>query len=369
MKTIRVKVKKESYGWLNNASKDVNFVWNWCNSTSEKAIKKYYGAAEWLSGFDLCKLSAGSSKLFDKIGSCTVQRVCMQYALKRKASRKVKLSWRASFGSRASLGWVPFKAAGLKRKGKAFRFCGKSFRVFETSKLNGIKWGDGQFSQDAVGDWWLCIPVKSESRIDIAKNEIVGIDLGIKDTATTSDGQRMQCGRYFRDTETKISQAQRRGHKMQAKRLHRKVARQRKDALHKFTTEIVSNYQNIIVGDVSSTKLVKTKMAKAVLDSGWGMLKQMLLYKGEHAGRAVKIVNEAYTTRACSECGSASGPQGLRGLSVREWQCAECGTVHDRDINAARNIAKLGSRYLTSVCGNEVISHNFQNYGETHEYR
>lgn len=93
-------------------------------------------------------------------------------------------------------------------------------------------------------------------------------------------------------------------------------------------------------------------MAKSVLDSGWGMLRQFLLYKGENAGRTVEVVKEAYTTRACSSCGSLSGPSGLRQLVVRQWQCSDCGTEHDRDVNAARNIAAVGSRYSTSVCGN-----------------
>jgi transposase len=99
--------------------------------------------------------------------------------------------------------------------------------------------------------------------------------------------------------------------------------------------------------------LAKTRMAKAVLDSGWGMLKQMLQYKGEHAGRSVKVVSERNTTRACSSCGALSGPSGLRHLAVRQWTCANCGESHDRDVNAARNMLTVGSRCRTSVRGNE----------------
>lgn len=355
MKTIRLKVKKESYGWLEAAAKEVNFVWNWCNSTSEKAVKTYVGPSKWLSGFDLCSLSAGSSKLFEKIGSCTVQRVCTQYAFKRKAANKVKLSWRSSCGARRSLGWVPFKSAGLKRKGKSLRFCGKAFRVFEIDRLDCIKWGDGQFSQDAVGDWWLSVPADIKKIVEPAPMESVGIDLGLKDTATTSDGDKLKSGSYFREYEMKISFAQRRAHKKRVKRLHRKVSRQRRDALHKFTTKIISRYQKIVVGDVSSLKLAKTKMAKSTLDSGWGMLRQMLLYKGECAGRSVKVVNESFTSRTCSCCGCLSGPKGVNGLRVRRWECGDCGSVHDRDINAARNILRR-AEVLASIYGNETIT-------------
>ena len=107
-------------------------------------------------------------------------------------------------------------------------------------------------------------------------------------------------------------------------------------------------------GDVSSTKLARTRMAKSVLDAVWGMLKTFLLYKCQQAGRSVEVVNERYTSRTCSNCGTLSGPQGVNGLRVREWRCADCGSVHDRDVNAARNILTLGSRCRTSVSGNEL---------------
>jgi putative transposase len=104
---------------------------------------------------------------------------------------------------------------------------------------------------------------------------------------------------------------------------------------------------------LNSPKLARTPLAKGVLDSGWGMLKRMLQYKGEHAGRFVSIVCEKNTTRACSTCGALSGPRGLRQLAVRAWECASCGERHERDVNAARNILLFGSRCWTSVSGNE----------------
>src|ERR1700679_405634 len=93
-------------------------------------------------------------------------------------------------------------------------------------------------------------------------------------------------------------------------------------------------------------------MAKCVLDSGGGMLKAQLQWKGQCAGRSVKIVNESSTGRACSACGSLTGPQGVNGLRVRSWNCQGCGAIHDRDVNAAQNILTLG-RLPPAVCGNE----------------
>jgi IS605 OrfB family transposase len=177
---------------------------------------------------------------------------------------------------------------------------------------------------------------------------------GLRTTATTSDGAKLEAGRFYRDVERKIGQAQRRGHKAQAKRLHRTAARRRNDALHKFSRKLVCGYQTIIVGDVSATQLTKTRMAKSVLDAGWGALKTQLQYKGQQAGRSVCIVNEQYTTRVCSSCGSLSGPKGLDMLEVRIWRCVECGDTHDRDVNAARNILSAGRR-PPSVSGNEPL--------------
>jgi transposase len=95
-------------------------------------------------------------------------------------------------------------------------------------------------------------------------------------------------------------------------------------------------------------------MAKAVLDCSWGQLKTQLQYKGEYAGRSVRIVNERNTSRTCSSCGSLSGPSGVNGLRVRSWICSGCGAAHDRDVNAARNIL-AAERLPPSVSGNEIL--------------
>jgi putative transposase len=353
-RTLRLKVRDESYRWLNAAATEVNQVFNFCNEASFDAARRTDRKRKWLSGFDLCNLTAGATQYFEHIGADTIQRVCTEYAQKRQAAKRLKLKWRISRGSRRSLGWIPFKAASLKRKGRGVRFCGKAFRLFEAERLNGVKWKQGCFAQDALGEWWLCLPVEVRADESEAPREAVGIDLGLKDLVVTSDGDRLPAGTFYRDLEQRISQAQRRGHKRQAKRLHRKAARCRADALHKFSRSLVDEYQNIFVGDVSSPKLVRTRMAKSVLDSGWGMLRTFLQYKGEHAGRRVRIVNERNTTRACSGCGALNGPTGPDRLVVRRWVCATCGEAHDRDVNAARNILTVGLRGRASVRGNEL---------------
>ncbi len=354
-RTLRLKVRKEAYAWLNQAAIEVNQIWNYCNEISYKATETGTERPNprWLTGFDLCYLTSGMTKFLDKIGSDSIQMVCTEYANKRYMAKKCKLKWRTSRGSRRSLGWVPFKAVNIKRNGNYLRFCGKTFRVFKSNTLEGVKWKGGCFAQDSLGDWWLCLPIEVKQEINIAPKEAVGIDLGLKTIATTSDGEKLEAANFYRNLEPKLAQAQRRGHKRQAKFVHRKIKRKRMDALHKASRHLVNEYQNIYIGDVSSSKLAKTRMAKSVYDAGLGILKTLIQYKGQQAGRSVSIINESYTSRTCSNCGSLSGPRGVNGLRVRDWKCMDCGAVHDRDVNAARNILRLGSRCQTSVSGNE----------------
>jgi len=352
IRTLRLKVKREAYSWLNAAAIEVNQIWNFANATSYRAARPFAGNAKWLSAFDLDKLSAGAAEYFEHIGASTVQRVNAEFATRRKQFNRVKLRWRVSHGAKRSLGWVPFKALQLKRKAVSLRFAGKAFRVFERALLESVRWKSGCFAQDSVGDWWLCLSVERAMAQTTATRDAVGLDLGLKSTVATSEGDKLEAGHFYRNIELKIAQAQRRGHKRQAKRLHRTAARRRKNALHRYSRKIIDQYQTIVVGDVSSTQLVKTRMAKSVLDAGWGMLKAQLLYKGQQAGRSVFIVNEKYTTRACSNCGALTGPTGLDMLDVRTWMCSGCGDTHDRDVNAARNILSAGRR-SPSVSGNE----------------
>jgi hypothetical protein len=347
-----LKIRPESYGWLSAASIEVNQAFNYCNEVSWLAATRTDSKRKWLSGFDLCSLTAGAAQYFERIGAGTIQRICVEYAQKRVAAKRRKLRWRVSRGARRSLGWVPFTAAGLKRKGRALRFCGKTFRVFEAERLEGVKWKQGCFAQDALGDWWLCLPVECTPTTRAAPDEWVGIDLGVKETAVTSEGERLEGGRYYRSLECKIAHAQRRGHRRQAKRLHRKAARRRADALHKFTRRIVDQYDYIVVGNVSSASLAKTGMGKSILDSGWGMLKRMLQYKGEYALRhevahwSMSKTSEQYLTLLPPHTsGRAIDRAELRGKPKgRSIHMTELGEVKIGRVNATESLieAPLG---------------------------
>src|SRR5260370_35502177 len=119
VRTLRLKVKSETYSWLNAAAVEVNQVWNWCNETSYRAARPFAGPGKWLTGFDLDKLAAGASERFEHIDSATIQRVNAEFALRRRQFKKVKLRWRVSHGARRSLGGVHLKGGGGTRPGRA----------------------------------------------------------------------------------------------------------------------------------------------------------------------------------------------------------------------------------------------------------
>lgn len=341
-KTLRIKVRPDAWEWLNAAAREVNTAWNYCNEASMRASRPFYGKPKWLSGYDLQKLTAGASKEFEYIPAHTIQQVAEEYATRRRQFKRYRLAWRKSGGAKKSLGWVPFKKGQAKWKDGAVVFAGQRLRVFDSYGLGDYELRAGSFAQNALGEWFFNVCVQVEAVATELPTGAVGIDLGLKDIAATSVGEKLEAGRWYRSIESKIAQAQRRSHKRYAKRLHRTAVNRRKDALHKFSTALVRDYGAIYVGDVSAPKLAKTRMAKSVLDSGWGMLKTMLLYKGHEAGRIVEVVEERFTTRACSSCGQHTGPSGLRRLVVRQWGCSECGAEHDRDVNSAKNILNAG---------------------------
>ena len=341
-KTLRLRIKDKHANVLTVMARQVNQVFNFCNESSHRAIRERH---QWLSGYDLQKLTNGFSKCEGVlIGSPTVQQVCEDYAKARRQFKKSKLRWRVSNpqSSKYSLGWIPFKARALQYKAGQIQFAGQRFSLWDSYGLADYELRAGSFSQDSRGRWYLNVVVKVQAQTS-AGTAAVGIDLGLKEAAVTSTGERIE-GCFYRKLEAQLGMAQRAHKKHRVKAVHAKIANQRKDLLHQFSTRLVKQNAAIFVGDVSSAKLVKTKMAKSTLDAGWSMLKTMLEYKSHQAGIVFEVVNESYSTQTCSCCGTipASSPKGRAGLRIREWTCSECAAVHDRDVNAARNILAAG---------------------------
>src|SRR5579862_3116121 len=221
-KTLQVKVRS-NLAWLNAAAMEVNQVWNYANEISEKAANRFAGKPKRLSGFDLDNLTSGAAHCFTHIGSRTISETCHQYAVKRKKAKNMRLRWRSSFGSKRSLGWVPFKAISVKFKDGAVVFAGQRFRVFDSYGLGDYTFRAGSFAQNALGEWFFNVAVSVAQTVPAMPHKAVGIDLGLKIAAVCSDGVTLEARQFYRNSEAAISKAQCRGHKRHAKRLHLKA--------------------------------------------------------------------------------------------------------------------------------------------------
>lgn len=342
MKTLRVRIKDKHAKALDVMACECNLVWNYINNLSYTHTQR---TGKFFTAYEMSKYTSGATKEGLRIHSQTVQVITEEYVIRRKQFRKAKLSWRVSRGSRKSLGWIPFKAGAVAYKSGQLRYAGQFFSVWDSYGLADYKLRSGNFSQDARGRWYanLCVDVEEQKSEGTTS---LGIDLGLKDFATFSTGEKIEAQRIYRGAEQELATAQRANKKGRARAINAKIANRRKDFLHKLSTRLVAEHGAIFVGNVNAAGLSKTKMAKSVLDSGWSIFRTMLQYKCGYAGVLFEEVNEAFSTQTCSSCEKRTGPKGLEGLGIREWTCRECGEVHERDTNAARNILVAGRRHL-----------------------
>ncbi|MFH9587819.1 RNA-guided endonuclease InsQ/TnpB family protein [Streptomyces luteogriseus] len=218
--------------------------------------------------------------------------------------------------------------------------------------------------KDAAGRYFASFVIDTDPAADQARmpetDRTIGIDLGLTHFAVLSDGTKIDSPRFLRRAEKKLKQVQRelsrkqKGSRNRAKarlkvaRAHAAVADARREFHHQLSTKLISENQGIAVEDLSVAGLARTKLAKAVHDAGWSSFVNMLEYKAARYGRTlVKIGRFTPTSQTCSTCGAVDGPKPLK---VREWTCSVCGTVHDRDTNAAINV-KTAAGLAVSACG------------------
>lgn len=331
LSTYQYRIKDQTTSkHLTKTSYSVNYVWNYCNQVNQERWSKF---RKTFSAFDLNKLTTGCAKDLG-LHSQTVQAVAEEYATKCKQFKKVKLNWRSK---KRSLGWIPFKTSSIKIKEDTIIYSGHKFKFWLSRPIED-KVRFGSFNQDSKGHWFVNLVVEKPENKRINTNKQVGIDLGLKTLFTLSDGVEFNRDNLTKKYETKLAKAQRAKKKKQVTKIHAKIKNKRKDWNHKVSTVLVNTYDYIAVGNVSSKKLIKTRMAKSVLDAGWSDFKTMLEYKAVSLGVEVKVVNESFSTVTCSICKERTGPKGQADLGVREWVCNRCNSVHNRDVNAAKNI-------------------------------
>ncbi|MET7461567.1 RNA-guided endonuclease TnpB family protein [Nonomuraea sp. NPDC005501] len=219
-------------------------------------------------------------------------------------------------------------------------------------------------SRDPCGRWYVSFAVDVEDLEPApATGAMVGVDVGVKDFAVTSDGEKITNLRHLAKREHNLARYQRRmarrqrGSVNRAKakakvaRAHRKVRSSRTDFLHRISARLVRDHDVIVIEDLAVKNMVRNpKLAKAISDSGWGTFRRMLEYKAAKNGRHLIVIDRWYpSSKTCSECGHLLAELSL---STRTWQCPSCGTQHDRDVNAAKNILAAG--LAVSACGGDV---------------
>ncbi len=356
VKTLKLRIKDKHAKVLLAMARDVNTVWNFCNETQYRSLRRYTNKPQlWLSGFDLQKLTSGFSKCEGvSIGSTTVQVVCEEFATRLRQFKKQRLNWRVSHkkSPKYSLGWIPFKAKALTYKNGQVRFKGMNISLWDSYGLSKFEFRAGSFNEDSRGRWYLNVVVKcpTEAKPVQYGSSAIGIDLGLKTMATDSNGQKFEPKQCYRESEAALGIAQRGRKKARVRAIHAKLANQRKDASLNETTRLVKEHAIIFVGNVNAKALAKTQMAKSVYDAAWTTFRTQLKYKAMRQCVVFEEINEAFSTQTCSCCGviPASSPKGRASLRIREWICSECGATHDRDTNAAKNILAAGLRRLAA---------------------
>ena len=220
--------------------------------------------------------------------------------------------------------------------------------------------------KDCAGRYFASFVVEIQEPIPPQTTKSIGIDLGLTHFAILSTSEKIENPRLHKKMLRKIKKANRRlskakkdsnrrkRRKLKLAKLHAKVKDQRTDFLHKLTTRLVRENQTLAVEDLNVSGMVKNrKLSRAISDASWSKFKTMLAAKCDKYGRDLTIVDRWFaSSQICSCCGQSGGK---KKLDVREWECLFCNTVHDRDINAARNIRDAGGLSESKKRDNAVL--------------
>ncbi|WP_317440734.1 RNA-guided endonuclease TnpB family protein [Streptomyces collinus] len=217
-------------------------------------------------------------------------------------------------------------------------------------------------SRDAAGRWFVSLLCEDTITPAPATTQAVGIDAGITSLVTLSTGEKITNPKHERRDRARLARAQRelsrkvKGSanrekaRVRGARIHARIADRRRDVLHKLSARLVRENQTVVIEDLTVRNLLKNhSLARAISDASWTELRSMLEYKCAWYGRELVVIDRFFpSSKLCGNCGTV---RGKLPLNVREWTC-DCGAVHDRDVNAARNTLAAGP--AASACGDGV---------------
>ncbi|MFI1290047.1 RNA-guided endonuclease InsQ/TnpB family protein [Streptomyces sp. NPDC020792] len=262
---------------------------------------------------------------------------------------------------------APPRFKSRKDSRQSIRLTANGFSVRPNGRLYVAKVGDLRvkwsrtptsvtLTMDAAGRYWASFVVDTTPDILPEAGTDTGIDLGLNHLAVLADGRKIDSPKFLRRAEKKLKRMQK-ALSREAKgsnnrdKARRKVARQharvrRRDWQHKLSTRIIRDNQAVFVETLSAKGLGRTRLAKSVHDAGWAQFAAMLEYKAAKHGRTFAKVDRSFpSSQVCSACGFRDGPKPLH---VRAWTCGNCGTIHDRDHNAAKNVLCEGRRIVAA---------------------
>ena len=207
--------------------------------------------------------------------------------------------------------------------------------------------------------YYMSLLVETETKPLKESNKIVGLDLGIKELIVDSNGKKYKNHKYLTKSQNKLAKEQRKLSKMvkgssnrnkqriKVARIHRHINNQRNDYLHKLSKKIIDENQIICIEDLKVKNMMSdSKLARNISDVSWSRFVSMLIYKADWYGRKVIKIPSTYpSSQLCHACGYKNSL--TKDLAIRKWTCPKCGSIHDRDINAARNILSKGIEILT----------------------
>jgi putative transposase len=226
--------------------------------------------------------------------------------------------------------------------------------------------GKMSITKTPTGKYYVSIFTEQEYEPSKKTGKSVGIDLGLKDFAITSDGIKYKNNRYIKRYERQLKKAQQHlsrkqkgsngfeKQKLKVAKIHEKITNTRQDILHKVSNNIVSNYDVICLEDLNIKGMIKNrKLSKHIADASWGTFVRFVEYKANWNDKSVVKINRFYpSSKTCNVCGYIN--QELK-LSDREWTCKSCGVVHDRDVNASKNILKEGLKIFGQGLSNTKV--------------